>query len=102
VRLSLGREPASTELGSVERDACQPIRVCFCLGALLRSGIASSIRKVLLFIVRDHSPSAAPVRLYHRQRDPPGIFYSSLDPRPGTTALTAPIIGILEILGRYQ
>jgi hypothetical protein len=40
--------------------------------------------------------------LYHRQRDPPGIFYSSLDPRPGTTARTAPIIGILQILGRYR
>jgi hypothetical protein len=40
VRLSLGREPASTELGSGERDAYPPIRVCFCLGALLRCGIA--------------------------------------------------------------
>jgi hypothetical protein len=40
--------------------------------------------------------------LYHRQRDAPGIFYLSLDPRPGTTAPTAPIIGILEIVGRYH
>jgi hypothetical protein len=30
------------------------------------------------------------------------IFYSSLDPRPGTTARTAPIIEILETLGRYH
>jgi hypothetical protein len=40
VRLSLGQEPASTELGGGERDACPPIRVCLCLGALLRCGIA--------------------------------------------------------------
>jgi hypothetical protein len=39
---------------------------------------------------------------YHRQRDPPGIFYSSLDLRPGTTARTAPILGILEIVSRYM
>jgi hypothetical protein len=34
VRLRLAREPASTELGSGERDACPLIRVCLCLGAL--------------------------------------------------------------------
>jgi hypothetical protein len=39
---------------------------------------------------------------YHRHRDAPGIFNLSLDPRPGTPAPTAPIIGILEIVGRYQ
>jgi hypothetical protein len=33
---------------------------------------------------------------------PPGIFYPSLDPRSGTTARTVPILGILEIVGRYQ
>jgi hypothetical protein len=43
--------------------------------------------------------AAAPVRFIC---DPPGIFSSLLDPRPGTTARTAPILGILEVVGRYQ
>jgi hypothetical protein len=33
---------------------------------------------------------------------PPGILYSSLDQRPGTTARTVPILGILDIVGRYH
>jgi hypothetical protein len=38
----------------------------------------------------------------HRQCDSSGIFYSSLDPRPGTTVRTAAILGILKIVGRYH
>jgi hypothetical protein len=63
VRLSLGREPVSTELGSGERDACPLIRVCFCLGALLRSGIAWYLYITLSFLSSAVTRlMAAPVR----------------------------------------
>jgi hypothetical protein len=103
VRLSLGREPASTELGSGERDACTPIRVCLCLGALLRCGIAR-YPYVQFSFYRPRSlavSGSGAFYFYHRHGDPPGIFYSSLGPRSGTTARIAPILGILEIVGRY-
>jgi hypothetical protein len=61
----------------------------------------------VFFIVHGHSPlhrciGSGAFYFYHRQRDPPGILHLSLDPRPGTTARTAPILGILEIVGRYM
>jgi hypothetical protein len=104
VRLSLAREPASTELGSGERDVCPPNRVCLCLGALLRCGTAR-YSYVQFSFYRPRSLAvygSGAFYLYHRQRDSPEISYSLLDPRPGTTASTAPILDILEIVGRYK
>jgi hypothetical protein len=72
-RLSLAREPASTELGSGERDACPSIRVCFCFDAL--SCVVAS-RGIHTYIFLLYCPRSLAVTgsgafyLYHRHREP--------------------------------
>jgi hypothetical protein len=76
-RLSLAREPASTELGSGERDACPSILVCFFLGALSYVVALRGIHTYTFILYCPRSPAVAgfgALLLYHRQRDP------SLDP----------------------
>jgi hypothetical protein len=105
VRLSLAPEPPSTEFGSGERDACPSIYVCLCLGVLSYVVVSRGTNTyIFLFIVRMHSPSPAPVRLICTIAivTPPGIFYPSLDLRPGTTARTVHVLGILDVVDRYQ
>jgi hypothetical protein len=103
VRLSLAREPASTELGSGDRDACPPIRVCLCLVGLLRCGIARCPYIPLCFLssaVTRRQWLRCVLSLPSLACRPSRDLLFVARPATGQTARTAPILGILEIVGR--
>jgi hypothetical protein len=92
------------EHGSGRSDACPSIRVYFCLCAI---SYALASRGTHTYCFLFHSPrslgvTGSSVRFICTIAcmTPPGIFYPSLDPGPGTTVRTVPILGILEIVGR--
>jgi hypothetical protein len=70
---------------------------------------AVSIYRYVFFVVRDHSPSPAPVHFICTiasvtPTQVPGSFNPSLDSRPGTTALPSlfSVSSIIYIVARYH
>jgi hypothetical protein len=103
-RVSSAREPASTDLGSIARDACPSIRAFLSRLFLLRCVSRGS--RTLFFFVRGHSPSPAPVRLFWTSAtvNPSRDVSSVSQPVAGykSCVRATPIIGTLDIVGYYQ